>query len=373
MIAITGGTLVLPDRVSPLTNLVIDQGRIAAVGGPAPAGAETLDADGLFVLPGLFDLHTHGRLIFAPPDQVRDRLAEDCRQLPRTGVTRFLPTLASAPLSDWFSMLAVIEQAMAGPALGAVPMGAHLEGNFLNPAAAGAHPVSLLVPFDPERPEHAELFRRFGAVIRLVTFAPEVPGNERLLPELTSRGIVASLGHSSASPAEVALYVDRGLKHMAHLFNGMKGLNHRDPGPALPGLLDDRISVEIICDGFHLHPEIVRLIHRLKPPHRRVLITDSAILDLPGVTPGADDEPNRLESGAFAGTRLRLSSAVRNYLRFTGCALPEATAMASLYPAAVVGLDRDFGSLEEGKVADLWLAGNDLKPVAAMVAGERVL
>lgn len=373
MIAITNGTVVLPDRTLPGTNVIIDGGRIATVGGPAPAGAETIPADDLFVLPGLIDVHTHGRLIFSAADRAAEFAKQDALELPRTGVTRFLPTLASAPLHDWFTMLAGLEPMIGKPTGGAIPLGVHLEGNFMNPEAAGAHPPTWLFPFNPEEPEQALIFEAYGAIIRMVTFAPEVPGNERLLPELSSRNIVASLGHSTASPETVRAFAERGLRHMAHLFNGMKGLYHRDPGPALAGLLDDRISVELICDGFHVHPEMIKLVHRLKPARRRILITDYCLINQPGVTAGAEDEPNVLPNGAYAGSRLRLSSAVRKYMRFSGCALAEAVAMASLYPATLLGLDKELGSIEEGKAADLWLAGPDLKPTAVVVAGERVL
>jgi N-acetylglucosamine-6-phosphate deacetylase len=206
-----------------------------------------------------------------------------------------------------------------------------------------------------------------------VTFAPEVPGNEDLLEYCKEWGVMMALGHSTASPDEVARFAAAGVRHQTHLFNGMKPMDHRDPGPAAAGLARDTISVDLICDGHHLHPEIVRLIHRAKAPDQRVLITDNVVIQIPGVEPGGPDEPNRLPNGRLAGSRLRLNRAVWNYHRFTGCPLSEAVRMASLTPARLLGRDHDLGSLEAGKTADFSIAGPDLEIEQVFAAGTRII
>lgn len=369
---VVNGGLVLPDAIIENASITVSGDRIAAVGEPPGPGAETVDAGGGLVLPGLIDIHTHGRLGFPDPARAAADLAQDCASLPSTGVTRFLPTLASAPLESWHAVLEAMAASIDSPPPGAVPMGVHLEGVFLNPEAAGAHPGNLIVPFDPSNPLHSGLFEKYGDLIKLVSFAPEVAGNERIIGFCRERGIVMSLGHSAATPAQVRGFTREGVRHMTHLFNGMKVMDHRDPGPALAGLLEDDVSVELICDGFHVHPEIVKLVHRTKAPNKRVLITDSFVLDIPGIEAGGDDEPNRLPNGRFAGSRLRLMSAVRNYVEFTGCPLFEAVAMASLYPARLLGMDEVLGSLESGKIADLWIADRDLIAQSAYVGGRKV-
>jgi N-acetylglucosamine-6-phosphate deacetylase len=208
--------------------------------------------------------------------------------------------------------------------------------------------------------------------VKITTFAPEVPGNDKIIDALRDKNAVMSLGHSTASPDQVRSFADRGVTHMTHIFNGMKGIHHRDPGPPLAGLLDDRISVELICDGFHVHPEIVRLIHRMKPPEKRILITDTVFIQLPGAKPGKPDEPNVLSNGILAGSRLRLSRGVKNYMDFTSCPLHEAVAMASLNPASLLGIEQDLGSIAPGKIADLWIAGHDLEPQAVFIAGKKM-
>ncbi|HUT53266.1 MAG TPA: amidohydrolase family protein [bacterium] len=372
LIFISGGDLVLPDRVLEKSSLTIGDGRIAAVGAPPPPGADVINASGKYVLPGLIDVHAHGRMISLDPLSIRDNLVQDCMDFAATGVTRFLPALASAPVAAWLASMPALTDAINHPLVGAVPMGVHYEGIFLNPEAGGAHPGPLIKAFDADDADHRALFERWPGVVKMITFAPEVGGNEKLIEICRAKGIVMSLGHSAAGPEEVARFAAQGVLHMTHLFNGMKGLNHRDPGPPLAGLLDDRISVDFICDGYHLHPEVVRLIHRMKPRDQRILITDSVVIQMPGAEAGKVDEPNRLPGGVFAGSRLRLHSAVRNYMRFTGCPLPEAVSMASLNPATLLGMQKTLGSLEPGKIADLWIADRDLEPEAVFVGGERI-
>jgi len=367
---IKNGDLVLPDKVLGKTDLVVQGDRIMLIAGCPPRHDQEVDASGKYVLPGLIDIHCHGRLGFADPAKAAELLAEDCKELPTYGVTRYLPTLASAPIENWHTMLAALTEAVKHPPGGAVPMGIHLEGNFMNPEAGGAHPGGLLKAYDPDDPMQRGVFEKWGQWISLVTFAPEVAGNDALIKECKERGIAMSLGHSTASPEEVAKFADMGVLNMCHLFNGMKPMDHRDPGPALGGLLDDRVSVEMIVDGVHVHPDMIRLVHRTKPRESRVLVSDLLVIDFPGVESDGPDLPNRLPNGRLAGSRLRLVSAVRNYMDFTGCELFEAAAMASLYPARAVGMGKDLGSIEAGKFADLVIADRDLNIDKVMVAGE---
>lgn len=369
--AIVHANLVLADRVVEDCPLTIEHGRIAAIGEPPPPGAEVIEARGRLVLPGLIDLHAHGRLALPSPDTVVERLRQDAREFAGHGVSAYLVTFASSPLENWLESLAVLAEEFTKPTPGAEPLGVHLEGIFINPAAAGAQPADWIMPFDPDRPGHRELFERFGSLVKIMSFAPEVPGNERLIEFCLERGIVPAIGHTCASAEQVHGFAERGARHMTHLMNAMKGIHHREPGPVPAGLLDDRISVELICDGFHLHPEMVRLVHRLKPPDRRLLISDAVLSALPGAESGNLDEPNRLPDGRLAGSRLRLCRAVKNYHEFTGCPLYEAAALASLYPARALGVDRERGSLDPGKRADLWIASPSLEPEAVFIGGTR--
>jgi len=370
--AITGADVVLPQRVEKNATVVFEGDRILDVGGPAPEGAEIIDATGKLVLPGLIDIHTHGRMISLDPASIRKNLEADCAEYAKKGVARFLVTIASAPVSSWLEAMPVIEEIIQDPPAGAIPVGVHYEGIFLNQAAMGAHPIPLIKAFDKSDPDHRALFERWPDLVKMMTFAPEVPGNEDLISACGEQGIFMSLGHSIASPEQIKEFADKGVVHMTHLFNGMKGIHHRDPGPPLAGLLEDGVSVDLISDGYHLHPEIVRLIHRMKWPDRRVLITDRVTIQMPGATPGLDeDEPNRLPNGNLAGSTIGLCRAVKKYMDFTSCLLHEAAAMASLYPAQLLGMDAEAGSIEPGKFADFWIADPDLRPEAVYIRGRK--
>ncbi len=370
-IHIAGCRLVLPDRVERESSITIRGDLIESIGGKAPADAELIEAKNKYVLPGLIDVHGHGRLALPNPETAARDLEKDRLEMIASGVTRFLVTFASAPLENWMRTIEVLEPLIGSASSGARPMGFHLEGVFLNPAAAGAQPPGWIKPFDVRDPEQEKLFRDYAGRVRIQTLAPEVPGNEKLAELCLEKGIVPSLGHSAASPSQVKRFADMGVIHATHLFNGMKVMDHRDPGPAIGALMDDRMSVDFICDGFHVHPEVIPLIHKMKAPDKRILITDSVTIQLPGAQAGGPDEPNRLPDGRLAGSRLRLHSAIGKYKAFTGCSLPEATAMASLNPARLLGMDMELGSLEPGKTADFWISGEDLEPEAVYIAGER--
>jgi len=369
---IKGGAVAMEFGLPCVESITVEGGRIVAIGGSEPAGAEVVDASGKLVLPGLIDVHTHGRLIALEPRGLPKLLAQDLADAARAGVTRILPTLASAPVEVWLAAMPALRELLQTPPPGAVPIGVHYEGIFINAEAGGAHPGQLIQPYQHDDQKHRALFDDFDDLVKMVTFAPEVPGNEKLIDACKDIGALMSLGHSTATPDQVKSFADQGVTHMTHLWNGMKAVHHRDPGPVVGALTDDRISVDLICDGHHLHPDIVNLIHKNKPADKRVLITDGVVIQLPGAVAGGPDQPNRLPDGRLAGSRIRLCRAIKNYIDFTGCPIHEAINMASLIPATLLGIDADHGSIAAGKVADLAIASMDFEVEATYVAGEKV-
>jgi len=344
---IANGTLVLPDNLVSGKALHLCDDRIAGYQAP-PAGAQVLDAGGGLVLPGLIDIHCHGRLLFPDPGLAVELLRKDAAFLPSTGVTRFYPTLATAPIPALTEVLRSLAAELEHPPPGAVIPGLHLEGVFLSPAAAGAHPPSLLLAFDPANPSHQELLGAAGRWLKIITFAPERPGGAELARLCHERGIVAACGHSAASIEQVRGFAKGGVLHLTHLFNGMSGVHHRTPGVAAAGLMLDQMTADFICDGVHIDPDVIRLMLRCRRPEKLILITDRVSLD-----DSADTGPNLLPDGRLAGSRLTLIRAVQNLIQFTGLDWPTAARMASLNPARLMQMDAEWGSLEPGKKADV--------------------
>ena len=266
--------------------LVVD-GRIAerrGAGADAPGDALCVDLAGRALAPGFLDLHYHGALVFeaadAPPAALAQRLARTAQRLLRDGVTGFLPTTVAWPAPELRARVAALSRACE--AAGGSVLGLHLEGPWINPGAAGAQPRSGIRPF--EAAEGAALLDCAESLVRMVTFAPEMAGAAALQAELARRGIVAALGHSLAQAEQVARAVAGGASHVTHLFNAMGGIHHRAPGLAGAALAEDRLSCDLICDGLHVDPHMVRLAARAKGDGL-ALITDR--IELPAAAPGA--------------------------------------------------------------------------------------
>ncbi len=379
MLLITHATLYTPDQVIADGALLVADGRIAALGPTAtltaPPGTTVLDASGLHLTPGFIDLQFNGGFghdFTADPAAIWQVAA----QLPRYGVTAFLPTVITSPLATVAAAQSVVTQPPAGESHGAVPLGLHVEGPFLNPQKKGAHNPAYLRKPDPAAV--ADWSPAQG--IRLVTLAPELPGALALAELLHGRGILVSAGHSTASYAEAMAGFAAGIGYGTHLFNAMPALGHREPG--LPGALlsDARPVVGIIADGVHSHPAMVDLAWRALGSRRLNLVTDAmAALGMP---PGkqllgdfevlVDDVSARLPDGTLAGSILSLDQALRNLMAFTGCSLAEALPTITRTPATALGMAAARGSLAEGYRADLVLLDRDLQVAATLIAGKVV-
>jgi N-acetylglucosamine-6-phosphate deacetylase len=366
------GRLVLDDRVAS-GRVLVEGDRILAV--------ELDDADGgsdpdsaPFLAPGFVDVHVHG---WGGQDAMGDGAALDgmARALLRRGVTSFLPTAVTAPLSA----LAVFADRVRrwlpdAPADGAEPLGFNLEGPFLAEARRGAHDRRLLrVPADVSRRELEPLVEG----LRVITIAPELPGATELIAWLAERGIVSSVGHSAATLDEGRAGLAAGATSTTHLFNAMTGIDHRAPGLAVAALLDDPTWVELIADGIHVDPALWPLIVRLKPRDRLLLVSDAISLagtgDGRGRIGGLDVEVTggRVTLAGIetlAGSVLSLDVAVRNLVG-AGIPLPAAVAAASANPLGLLGVS-DRGRIAPGQRADLVELDGDLSVRRVMRGGE---
>lgn len=362
----------------------IEGGLISSVGkaparstGATGSSAPVLDADGCAVLPGFVDLQVNGALgvdLTTEPE----RIGEVAAFLPRCGVTSFMPTVISSSPADTERAIDVLQTWRIGAAFvagGARSLGVHLEGPFLNPDRAGAHPRCQLRP--PSMNESSTWSPARG--VAMVTLAPELPGAAGVIADLVARGVVVCAGHTDTTSSVLDAAVGAGLSGATHLFNAMGTMSARRPG-AVGALLDrGDLIVGLIVDGLHVDPTLVRLAWRLLGAERVALVSDAmAALGLAngdyviGATSVVvTDDGARTADGVLAGSLLRLDAAVRNLVDFTGCSVHDASIAASTTPARLARR-YDIGRLAHGMAADVVLVDSGLRVVATVVAGNVV-
>lgn len=347
-----------PEEAAPSPGaLLVEDGRIRArleVDAAEPAADRRVDLGGRAVAPGFLDVHYHGRLVFGAAAEAGSALREASAALLREGTTAFLPTTVAWPHGELLERVEAWAAALGhGGWPGAAPLGLHLEGPWIRSEAAGAQPRAGIRGFVAREGE--EVLARAAGTVRMVTLAPEVEGAEALLDALARRSVVAALGHSRADDASMTQAIERGARHVTHLFNAMSGLHHRDRGVAGVALTDDRLTCDLICDGVHVHPDVVRLAGRAKG-ERLLLITDRVDPSGEGFGSGRvrdDGRALRLPDGTLAGSSLRMDRAVRNARAFGACGRLDAVAAATLRPALLLGLEGERGTLRVGARADL--------------------
>jgi N-acetylglucosamine-6-phosphate deacetylase len=372
---IFNGTLYTPTEVIPDGALLVEDGRILACASATTLGrpdeAVPVDAEGAAIVAGFIDLQLNGALgdDFTLDPTTIWRVAA---QLPRWGVTAFLPTIITSPLATVVQAQAVLAGGPPPGWQGALPLGLHVEGPFLNLKKKGAHnPEHLCLP----NLAHVAAWSP-AQQVRLVTLAPELEGALDVIAALAARGVVVSAGHSTATYAQAQAGFAAGAAYGTHIFNAMPTVEHREPG--LPGALLTTPGqvVGLIPDGVHTHPAIVALVWQMKSAAGLTLVTDAmAALGMP---PGkymlGDQEVTvterdaRLPSGTLAGSILAMDEALRCLLRFTGCSLHEGLATITSTPADVLGLT-DRGRLAPGAIADLVFLDADLEVVRTLAAG----
>ncbi|PLR73766.1 MULTISPECIES: N-acetylglucosamine-6-phosphate deacetylase [Bacillus] len=360
--------------------ILVEDGKIKSFGPADELGGQSADKTieldaGATLAPGFIDLHIHGAGGADTMDSTPEALQTIARTLPAEGTTSFLATTITQERS-------LIEKALANAAaykpegFEAEMLGIHLEGPFINEKRKGAQPLEHILKSD------VELFKAWqeksGQLIRLVTLAPELEGGKELVRHLAETGVIASIGHSDADYEEVREAVEAGATHVTHLFNGMKGLHHREPGTAGAALLFKELIVEMIADGVHVRPEMIKLALNSKGMDGMVLITDSmrakclknGTYDLGGQDVTVKDGMALLEDGTLAGSILRMKDSVKNMTKFADITLAEAVKLASENPAKQLKVFDRKGSIAEGKDADLTVLNENMDIVLTICRGK---
>jgi N-acetylglucosamine-6-phosphate deacetylase len=354
---------------------IVDVGPAATI--IIPSGTDRLDASQMVVTPGFIEPHIHGAGGVDVMDGTYESLNTVSRILPRHGTTSFLAATVSSPPDLLTSAIEKIGKHTGRPFDGAQLLGIHLEGPFISPAKRGTHKAANVSAPD------SDLFRKWihaaNQTIRLVTVAPELPGAHELIRIAKAAGIFVAMGHSNATSEEAHSAIEEGVCYAVHTFNAMRAFSHRDPGIVGEVLSDDRVFAEIIADGIHVDPSVIRLFARAKGPTRVVLVSDAiSAMDMTDgrYVLGNDDVHVmggicRDSEGHLAGSTLTQEVALRNFVQWSGWRFEDALLALTLNPAHALNLSRK-GVLEPGADADVVLMDPTLRVMKTFVKGRLV-
>ena len=357
-------SLILTEKGLIKTNLIIKDGIIDFIGEIEANDLIELDENKI-IIPGFIDQHIHGLGGYDVIDGKVEAIEKIASELPKEGVTAFLPTTTTEEIEVINKSLKCINEYINKDNKdGSLVLGIHLEGPFISNDYLGAQlPEYVLKP----NKENFKVFEKnSNNNIKLVTLAPEEDVD--LIQYLKSKNIVVSIGHSSANYEDVKLAISKGVSCLTHTFNGMKGIHHREIGTAGSALLFDELYCEVICDGIHVSNPALKLLFKNKPTDKVILISDS--VRMKNLNNGIyydgkqkvilKNNEARLENGVLVGSVLKINEAVRNIIKYTGVDFSTAIKYATINPATNLGVDHLMGSIKEGKLANLVVVDKDI-------------
>jgi N-acetylglucosamine-6-phosphate deacetylase len=379
-LVIHSGRVVIPRGVLDPGYVVVEGSAIAEVGEGSPPPCErTIDASGLWVLPGFIDLHCHGGggRSFEEADEEAVRAALGAHL--KGGTTAIVPAIAACSREERHACLEALQRVAAEAAPTPEILGAYIEGPYFAQKERGAQPLDLIRPPDPG--DYLPTLQEFADFIRVWALAPELPGAIEFIRALREHGVVPALGHSDASEEHVEAALAAGARLVTHLYCAQSTFHRvgadKRLGLAEMGLLRDELTVEVIADGKHLTPNLLRLVLKNKPPSQVCLITDA--VPAAGMPPGeyeflgervwvTEEVAYRADRERYAGSVLTMAAAVRN-VAAQGADMMAIAEMAALTPAKVAGVAHRKGSLETGKDADLVLMDEGMEVREVVLRG----
>lgn len=382
----TNGRIILTDRILDGYSVIAEDGVISDVTKGNTAADKVVDLDGRYLAPGFIDMHTHGAGGHDFMDGTEEAIKGACMTHLSHGTTSIVPTTLTCLNSELFNFFEVFRKVKADWHEGPNLLGIHLEGPFFNAAQAGAQDPKFLQL--PTRENFMPILEAGGADIMRISVAVELEGALELGRELKKRGVIAAIGHSDATYAEVAKAVEAGYSFVTHLYSGMSALHRVGPyrvlGVVESAYLFDELGVEIISDGKHLPPELLRLIVKNKGIDNICLITDS--MRGAGMPEGSRPKLGSLTNGqetlirdgvammpdlkAFAGSVCTTDRCVRAMYKLAGVSLPDAVRMMTANPARVLGINGSKGTIAKGMDADLVVFDEDINISSVYVGGE---
>lgn len=396
--ALINGPILLPDTVVVGQGLIVDKGRIEALTPleMLPSGLHQIDVSGRLICPGLIDIHIHGAQGYTFNEPTHEAFSEITTTTARNGITGLLATTATDDIENLVGCLEFTQRWMQENSLKPARtymrpehtrteiLGAHVEGPYFNVTQAGAQdPANIRNPNDGT----PELLLAHHEIIRIMTYAPELPGAWELTQRLVGLGVVAAAGHSAAREEDVASLIEAGLRHCIHLWSAQSTTVRegpwRKPGLLEVSLADERLTGEIIADGKHLPPTLMKLAYRCLGPERLCVISDAT--SGAGLSEGTrfrmggmeydvhDGVGMLLDRTAFAGSTTLLNQMLPVLMNDVGIPLVDAVRMASLTPATVIGVDARKGSLEPGKDADIAIFNADFTAWEVIIRGQPII
>jgi len=374
---ITNGIVFCDDGVFRKLDVAVENGIITEIKeGYHSNERDTVDATDRYVIPGLVDIHVHGAMGADFSDGTQETAKEIAKYLLSCGVTSFLGTTMTLPEQQLIDICKAAQQLVNADIPGhAVMRGIHLEGPFINNEKRGAQNAEYII--DPDFSVLNRLHEASGETVRLIVIAPEVDGGMDFIKQAASVCTV-SLAHSSADYETACSAFSNGASHVTHLYNGMNPFSHREPG-IIGAAFDSGAYVELITDGIHIHPSVIRATFKLFGDDRVCLISDSmracglsdGEYDLGGQTVTVSGKTATISSGSIAGSVTNLADCMRKAVEF-GIPLSTALKAATINPAKSVGIEKELGSLTIGKRADILVFEQDLRLKDIYHGGSRI-
>jgi N-acetylglucosamine-6-phosphate deacetylase len=383
--ALTNGRVILPQGIVTGKAVVVEGKKIVGIADADSLGAEAekVDVSGRYIGPGLIDIHTHGALDHTFNEPTVEAFASITEENVTRGITSLLATISTAPIPDLVKCLEFSRQWMHELHEGSQVLGVHVEGPYFSMAQKGAQdPESIRAPDDGT----PDILLEYHDVMRIMTYAPELPGALELTAKLAGLGIVPAAGHSSAKDEDVLAAMKVGLRHIIHIWSGQSSTVREGPWRK-PGLLEatlvfDGLTAEMIADNKHLPPTLMKLAYKCIGADRLCVVSDAT--SGAGMPEGARFRMGEMEyevhdgvgmlfdRTAFAGSTTLVNQMVAILTDAVGIPLVEAIQMATLTPARVIGFDDRKGSLEAGKDADLAVFEDDFTAWRTMIGGQWV-
>jgi len=385
---ITNVSIVLTNCIIEQSWVEVEDGLIKQIGAEHSTvpdsiiekNAKVIDGKGGYLLAGFIDVHVHGGANEDFMDATQASLDKITKMHMEHGTTTILATTVTGSHEQLDHVIREVAAYNSKPMPYAQLIGVHLEGPFVNPKWKGAQNEAYMI--EPQLNWLETWQKQYPNQIKMQTLAPEVNGGYAYIEALTKHGIVAACGHTDATYAQIEEAVAHGLKHAVHTYNAMKGLHHREPGTLGAVMSIPKIMAEVIADGKHVHPVAIKLLLKAKGVEGVLLVTDA--MSAAGMPDGnymlgeleviVENSTARLaKDGSLAGSTLTMIEGYRYLVKEVGLTLSEASQLASLNPAKVLGLEHSHGSIATGKRADLIIANQALNIEQVLIAGEAKL